>query len=212
MMTSSLPLKKQKQFTVTKRHVVAFSLITASISLLTGAIGYQAGKKKYASANTEQSTALVYELLPNSQKQAKLEALLLEIDQTQQFSADSDHLFPNEILESEKLTPPVVSTEKTTIEGSAEEMEPPELPKMTVPTSGWAIQVGAYPNLSEAEEHIQRLQEDGLNGYILTASVQGETWYRVRISGYVNKEQAKNAKTDLQTKYQEFDYLVYKAP
>ena len=92
------------------------------------------------------------------------------------------------------------------------EEETPELPSTPLPTSGWSVQVGAYPNLKEAEEHTQRIIEEGQQGYILTASVNGETWYRVRIAGYPTKAAAQEAKKALQIKHQEFDYFIFKAP
>ena len=214
---TALPIQKRKQFIVTKRHVAAFTVITTSIALLTGAIGYQTGKKLHADISTQTTIPITYQLLPDSEKQKKLEELLLEIDQSQQHAADSDYLFPEELTKEDVL--PIPKDPKMAIEGTqipategAVNDGTPELPSTPLPKSGWSLQVGAYPNLQEAEEHTKRLIEDGQQGYIVTASVNGETWYRVRIAGYPTKSDALSAKKALQIKNQEFDYFIFKAP
>lgn len=212
---TSLPIQKRKQFIVTKRHVAAFAIITTSIALLTGAIGYQTGKKLHSDISSQTTIPITYQLLPDVEKQKRLEELLLEIDQSQQHAADSDYLFPEEITKEDILPipkEPELSIEGTQIPPIEGEEAIPELPSTPLPTSGWSVQVGAYPNLDEAEEHAQRLIEQGQQGYIVTASVNGETWYRVRIAGYPTKAQAQDAKKALQIKHQEFDYFIFKAP
>ena len=212
---TSLPVQKRKQFIVTKRHVAAFSVITTSIALLTGAIGYQTGKKLHSNIGMQNTLPLTYQLLPDVEKQKRLEELLLEIDQSQQHAADSDYLFPEELTKNDVLPipkEPELESEGTQISVEEGDRTIPELPSTPLPTSGWSVQVGSYPNLKEAEEHASRLQELGQNIYIVTASVNGEVWYRTRIAGYPTKADANDAKKALQIKHQEFDYLIFKAP
>ena len=211
---TDLPIRKRKQFTFTKRHLVAFSITTAAISVLTGAIGYQTGKKLHAS-NSSQVQNLTYALLPDGEKQRALEELLLEIEHTQANAADSDYKFPSEIIKDEPLDIPVEvlpPTQETTIPASEEDSPTPELPTTPLPTTGWSVQVGSYPNLEEAQARLELLAAENSNGYIVTASVNGENWYRVRISGYATKALAIDAKKALQIKNQEFDYFIYKSP
>lgn len=211
---TTLPIQKRKQFIVTKRHVAAFAVITTFIALLTGAIGYQTGKKLHSDISS-QTLPITYQLLPETEKQKRLEELLMEIDQSQQHAADSDYLFPEELTKEDVLPipkEPEIAMEGTQIQAEDGENAIPELPSTPLPRSGWSVQVGAYPNLQEAEEHAARLIEEGQQGYIVTASVNGDTWYRVRIAGYPTKAEAQTAKKALQIKHQEFDYFIFKAP
>ena len=140
---------------------------------------------------------------------------MLEIDQSQERAADSDYLFPEELTKDDILplpTEPERSTETTQVASGDDEQAIPDLPSTPLPRSGWSVQVGAYPNLGEAEEHVKRIIEEGQQGYIVTASVNGDTWYRVRIAGYPTKAAAQEAKKALQIKHQEFDYFIFKAP
>ena len=208
---SNLPIRKRNYTAITKMHVAALSLTTIFLSLLTGAIGYQAGKKSVpVSTNDTQ-----LRLLPNIEKQETLEALLHEIDQAQRTGSDNDYLFPDELLTNSPLPIPQKPTAEEAVSNalpSPEEMEISDLPKNKLPTSGWSIQVGSYPNISEATTKAESLQESHAQVYTVTASIEGETWYRVRIAGYPTKAAAMDGKRQLESQNQEFDYLVFKAP
>ena len=208
---SDLPIRKRNYTTITKMHIAALSLTTIFLSLLTGAIGYQAGKKSISLPEGEQQRTL----LPNVDKQATLEALLHEIDQAQRQGADNDYLFPAELLKEDPLPipdPPSVEQTQTNIPPSADAVDIPQLPTDKLPKSGWSIQVGSYPNLEEAQSKKETLQTDFPNVYVVTASIEGDTWYRVRIAGYPTKAEALEKKKALEIQNQEFDYLVFKAP
>lgn len=208
---SNLPIRKKNYTTITRMHVAALSLTTVFLSLLTGAIGYQAGKKNSPTNGNEAQLSL----LPQIEKQETLEALLHEIDQVQEHSADSDYLFPDELLSNEPLptpAPPEDLSNPSNILPAADKTEIPELPSAPLPTSGWSIQVGSYPTMSEAQDKSESLKEKHAKVYTVTASIEGETWYRVRIAGYPTKAAALEGKRQLETQNQEFDYLVFKAP
>lgn len=211
---TAIPIKKRKQFTITKSHVVYLSIISLMISCLTAAIGYQTGKKLYSN-HTTSAVPLTYALLPDTEKQKNLEELLLEISNTTAQASDLDYMFPSEILKEDALpipAAPAIEHEATEVPAEENIDIIPELPSTPLPTTGWSVQMGSYPTLEEAEEHHARLQEEGLPSYIVTASVSGENWYRVRVSGYATKAAASEAKKQLQIKHQEFDYFIYKAP
>jgi hypothetical protein len=208
---SKLPIRKKNYTTITKMHIAALSLTTIFLSLLTGAIGYQAGKKSIPLPENENTSSM----LPNVDKQATLEALLHEIDQAQRQGSDNDYLFPAELLKEEPLpmpAPPPTVDVTTNISPSPEKMELPELPQQSLPTSGWSIQVGSYPNIEEAQSKLATLKEEYPKAYTVTASIEGDTWYRVRIAGYPTKAKAMDKKKSLEVQNQEFDYLVFKTP
>jgi cell division protein FtsN len=52
------------------------------------------------------------------------------------------------------------------------------------------IQTGSYKSQSKAEELSTRLEGKGLNGRVLSYASKGETFYRVRIGPYGNKDEA----------------------
>jgi cell division protein FtsN len=208
---SNLPIRKRNYTTSTKMHVAALSLTTVFLSLLTGAIGYQAGKKSVPVS--ENDTQLNF--LPNIEQQATLEALLHEIDQAQNQGADSDYLFPDELLTEEPLPipeDPISESEATNVLPTQEEIEIPILPTEKLPTSGWSIQVGSYPNSEEAVSKAESMKASYASVYTVTASLEGETWYRVRIAGYPTKAAALEGKRQMESQNQEFDYLVFKSP
>ena len=92
------------------------------------------------------------------------------------------------------------------------ELEFPETPQQRLPTSGWSIQVGSYPSLSEAQTKLETMKSEFPSVYTVTASIEGDTWYRVRIAGFPTKAEAMEKKKSLEIQNQEFDYLVFKAP
>ena len=208
---SNLPLRKRNYITITKMHVAALSLTTVFLSLLTGAIGYQAGKKSIPIPDND----IQLSLLPNVDKQATLEALLHEIDQTQRQAADNDYLFPNELLTEEPLpipNSPVAEDVTTNLPASEEALELPDLPVEKLPTSGWSIQIGSYPTMEEARSKSDSIKDTYAQVYTVTASIEGDTWYRVRIAGYPTKADAESGKRQMESQHQEFDYLVFKTP
>lgn len=204
------PIRQRNQITISKGHIVAVSITTLSLSLFAGVVGFQSGRKFTDNFESNQNMSL----LPDIEKQASLEALLLEIEKTDIKRSDKDFLFPDELKHENPLPLPsdpefVVNT--TGIAPSEENMVV-ELPEGPLPTSGWSIQVGSYPNKEEAMAQLDVWKSQGRNAYIVPASLGDELWYRLRISGFDNKAQAGDAKQILQEEHQEFDYIVVKSP
>lgn len=197
---------------ITKRHIVAVSITTLMLSLFTGVVGYQSGRKLHTGTGAESSVA---SLLPKVEEQASLEELLMEIEQSKHIRADSDYQFVYELQKNTPISipeePTAVKTE-TVVESDPTALEIPEVVANPLPTSGWAIQVGSYPSIEEAQAEVVTWSERGQKPYVVTASVDGEVWYRVRLAGLSDKAQASALQKTLQEQMNEFDYLVVHAP
>ena len=196
---------------ITKRHIVAVSITTLMLSLFTGIVGYQSGRKLHMGSEKDS----VASLLPNVDEQASLEELLLEIEQTKHIRSDNDYQFVNELQKDSPISIPAqpnTITTETVIEADTDTMTIPEVASTPLPTSGWALQVGSYPTLDEANQQADTWSGNGQKPYIVTASVDGEVWYRLRLSGLSDKAQAVALKKTLQEQMNEFDYVVVRAP
>lgn len=208
---STNSLQPPNPLIITKRHIIAVSITTLMLSLFTGIVGYQSGRKLHMGTEKDRGVTL----LPNVDEQASLEELLLEIEQTKHIRSDNDYQFVNELQKDSPISIPVqpnkVTTE-TTINADPEALEIPEVAPTPLPTTGWALQVGSYPTLDEATQQTDTWTSQGQKPYIVTASVDGEVWYRVRLSGLSDKAQAEALNRTLQEKMNEFDYVVVRAP
>jgi DedD protein len=66
---------------------------------------------------------------------------------------------------------------------------PASKPATTKVTEYW-IQTGSYQSQSKAEDLVSRLGDKGLNGRVFSFSLQGATWFRVRVGPYTSKGEA----------------------
>jgi len=208
---STNSLQPPNPIIITKRHIVAVSITTLMLSLFTGIVGYQSGRKLHVGSEKDG----VARLLPNVDEQASLEELLLEIEQTKHIRADNDYQFVNELQKDSPISipdePNKITTE-TLVEANSGDIEIPEVAPNPLPKSGWSLQVGSYPTLDEANAESERWTSRGQKPYIVTASIDGEIWYRVRLSGLSDKAQAEALNKTLQEQMNEFDYVVVRAP
>ena len=208
---STNSLQPSNPLIITRRHIVAVSITTLMLSLFTGIVGYQSGRKLHMGSEKDS----VVTLLPNVDEQASLEELLLEIEQTKHIRSDNDYQFVNELQKDSPISIPSQPnkiTAETVINADPDALEIPEVATIPLPTSGWALQVGSYPTLDEANQQTESWTSQGQKPYIVTASVDGEVWYRVRLSGLSDKHQAEALNRTLQEKMNEFDYVVVRAP
>ncbi|MEC9281877.1 MAG: SPOR domain-containing protein [Bdellovibrionota bacterium] len=69
---------------------------------------------------------------------------------------------------------------------------PTSLPaKVAASTVGkFTIQVAAYQSEKEAKEHAENLTNQGYSSFYLKADVKGNTWFRVNVGLFANKEKA----------------------
>ena len=174
---------------------------TLFLSAITAAVGFQIGKSqsaaleqshygKNALANPETDSSkkswLSSVLLPNIEQQETLEDLLREIDQNRRLAANTDYLFPDELKSERALPIPDRNEGHQKDETQISEVTeipplndtPSELPDVDpnpLPTTGWAIQVGSYPTLADAQKRSEELSTNHPQVYVVTGSVNGET-------------------------------------
>ena len=68
-------------------------------------------------------------------------------------------------------------------------------PASQAPTGrGWTIQLAAYPSKDEAESLVENLRGSGFDqSFYQVATVNGRTWYRVRVGVYRSRAEAESA-------------------
>jgi cell division septation protein DedD len=62
------------------------------------------------------------------------------------------------------------------------------------------VQVNAFPDERSAQRLADRLKQKGYEAYVVTASIKGRDWYRVRIGHFPARAQAKEYLEQLQAK------------
>ena len=86
-------------------------------------------------------------------------------------------------------TPVAAPRTKTTEPAQAEEWA----------DSGWTVQVNATTSVQQATELARKLREKGYQAYTVQAPIRGQTWYRVRVGRFANREQAKELESRLRS-------------
>lgn len=64
----------------------------------------------------------------------------------------------------------------------------------------WTVIMVSYPSSAQAESERSRLQKLGIHTEVFKSTVDGKTWYRVRVPGYASQEKAKAAIASLESK------------
>lgn len=64
----------------------------------------------------------------------------------------------------------------------------------------WAIQVNAFPHERDAQNLSQKLKKKGYDAYVVSADVQGKTWYRVRVGHFATRQESRSMQEELKTK------------
>ncbi len=73
-----------------------------------------------------------------------------------------------------------------------------DLPPPPSPSIGYGVHVGSFGDLSRAEAFIARLNEKGFPAFFVRKVIGGETWNRVYVGPYLQREQAQRSSTNLQ--------------
>ncbi len=63
--------------------------------------------------------------------------------------------------------------------------------------AGWTVQVSATTDVSEATAIAARLKAKGYEAYTVRAPLRGQTWYRVRVGSFTNRDRAKETEQRL---------------
>jgi cell division septation protein DedD len=66
---------------------------------------------------------------------------------------------------------------------------------------GYVVQVAACESMEYAQYLVEKYQNRGYDPYMITATVEGQTYYRVRIGGIETEQEAKQLKNELLDKY-----------
>ena len=61
----------------------------------------------------------------------------------------------------------------------------------------WSVQISAAPAKDIADTLVLRLKAKGYDGYVVTAAVKGQTYYRVRVGQFDSREEAESVRQSL---------------
>ncbi len=205
----------QREIWITRGHLWALALSMFFIGVLAFFVGLLFGRAGESGASPDPaSPALVTAELEAD----ALDELLARVEAASVEDLQDDVLsFPGSLAESEQAPAPEPEVEHpeppAVVEPGRSAPEPPEEPVEDTPVlrSGWAVQLASYTTVQEAEEHLQRLEVQGVEGYRLAAVVQGVTRYRVRVGGYRSVEAARAGKAELADLFGVVDAIVVKA-
>ncbi|MEH7156080.1 N-acetylmuramoyl-L-alanine amidase [Neobacillus drentensis] len=78
--------------------------------------------------------------------------------------------------------------------------KPNEPPKPDKPDSGSLFKViaGSFKSKENADERVEQLQKKGIESFVDSTKVAGETWYRVQAGAFSNRENAEDRLADVQ--------------
>lgn len=209
------------QLRITHGHLAALAVSTVSVAVLAFLVGVQVGRRA-APVATEEASPAEQPLLPDAADTQALARLLREVELAQGTFDPSGA--PAPALTQTNLTFPAVLGDQATAAPTADAAaaasvsvdappgEPPRAPSQAPPVSGWAVQVGSYPSQAEAEIRIAELQDHGVSAYRVAALVDGQTWHRVRVGGFSDRDRAEAARATLADDLGSPDLLLAEAP
>ncbi len=79
--------------------------------------------------------------------------------------------------------------------------EGPQFVPQEEEAEGYVVQVAACESLEYAQYLVEKYTARGYSSYLTTATVDGQTYYRVRVGGLATLQEAKELKTELVDKY-----------
>jgi cell division septation protein DedD len=66
--------------------------------------------------------------------------------------------------------------------------------------AGWTVQVNATTNPQQARDLARTLKAKGYDAYTVQAPLRGQTWYRVRVGRFDNRDKARDMESRLKTR------------
>jgi cell division protein FtsN len=135
---------------------------------------------------------------------------------TEKAAADSgiklDHPKPVELPAEKTVHPPMALptavTHPPVAEEEAEEEEEEVAEKPAAPAEIFAVQLGSYPNQQAARKKMGVFTKRGLKTEVRTAKVNGETRYRVVLSGFKSRKAAEAKGKELVSKRKVESFVV----
>jgi cell division septation protein DedD len=208
-----------RELWLTRGHLAALGTSTVLIAVLAFMLGFKVGVR---SAVATPAVTEAPSLLPAAGDRDSLEALLREVEQAQRArasaQANADQLtFPTALRASDASmtlgVSPVDASQVAVVPPDADATAAPiPATDFAPPTSGWAIQVAAYPNAEEADGQVATLREAGTHAYRVAALINAENWFRVRVGGYATKQDALDARAAVAAAVGTEDLMIVEAP
>lgn len=190
---------------MTRSHLLAIALMGVAIGFLAFFLGLRVGRGESGGQAAPAAAAFT----PDPDTELALEALFREVEAVSMATppavdgteaATDDLVFPEALIH--EGTPAVAANgekvEAATQAGATPGYEPPKpAGAPEPPTSGWSIQVAAYPDASEADRQVAALASLGYLSYRSDALTDGKNLYRVRVGGFPSQVEAEQAKAKL---------------
>jgi len=79
--------------------------------------------------------------------------------------------------------------------------EEPEFLPQEEEAAGYVVQVAACESLEYAQYLVEKYTTRGYSPYLTTSTIDGQTYYRVRVGGLATLQEAKELKAELVNKY-----------
>lgn len=213
-MTDGARSRSDRQIWITRGHLAALAVTTASIALLTFLVGVQVGQR---AAPEVAAPAPSTGVLPDAPAQASLELLLREVELAQA-SVDPTGQpqvalsFPRVLGDGATAAPAPAARPLATVSVAPRAGEAPKAPTSRPPVDGWSVQVASHPTRADADAQLSQLHEQGFAAYRVAALVDGQTWYRVRIGGYETRVEAAKARLLLSRQLKAPDLVLAESP
>ena len=64
-------------------------------------------------------------------------------------------------------------------------------------SGAWTVQIGSYPEKEIADQFAKKLRDKGYDTYILSGTVDGRLWHKVRVGHLASREEAKKLQESL---------------
>jgi cell division protein FtsN len=120
-----------------------------------------------------------------------------------------DHPKPVELPAEKTVRPPMALPTEVTQPPVAEEDEEETVEeKESLPSEVFAVQLGSYPNMPAARKKMAVFTKRGLKTEVRTAKVNGETRYRVVLSGFKSRKAAEAKGKELVSKRKIESFVV----
>ena len=89
-----------------------------------------------------------------------------------------------------------------------------ELPALSrnAPKGEYTLQIGSYPKLVDAKDHIAALEALGVQPFVRAAAVKGERWYRIYYGGYPTVKEAERVGDRFKKQHVIETFIVAKMP
>lgn len=206
--------RSDRQIWITRGHLGALAVTTASVALLTFLVGVQVGRR---TAPEVVALPLADGVLPDAEAQASLELLLREVELAQASvdpsgSPQVSLSFPSVLGQGTTASPAAAAPAVATVSIAPVQGDAPRPPKNRPPVDGWSVQVASHPTQADADAELARLQELGHEAYRVAALVDGQTWYRVRVGGFASQAKAEKARHALAERLQVQDLVLAESP